>query len=47
METFYWVAGIYLLVGLYKALNHINSGRVGLRGPWVTLITITFLWPFF
>jgi hypothetical protein len=45
METFTWVLGIYLLIGVFKALGHLGSGKVGLQGPLVTFITVTLLWP--
>ena len=45
MDLFLIVTGIYLLVGAVKAINHLNSGRVGTEGPLVTFITVTLLWP--
>ena len=45
MYTFIWILGIYLLIGVFKALGHLGSGKVGLQGPLVTFITVTLLWP--
>jgi hypothetical protein len=45
MDTLFWIVGIYLLVGVFKALGHLGSGKVGLQGPLVTFITVTLLWP--
>jgi hypothetical protein len=39
------LAVIYLVVGVYKAAAHINSGRFGTSGPLVSFIAVTLLWP--
>jgi hypothetical protein len=46
MDLLLWVIAIYLVIGWFKAINHIGAGRMGTSGPLVTLITVTFLWPF-
>lgn len=45
MELLIRVMIIYFVIGLYKAINHIGSGRVGTKGPLITFITVTLLWP--
>jgi hypothetical protein len=42
----YFAAGLYLLVGLFKAGDRINSGKVGVKGPAATFLTVLLLWPF-
>ena len=46
MDILLWAVAIYLPIGLIKAINHVGSGRMGTSGPLVTLLTVTFLWPF-
>jgi hypothetical protein len=45
METLSWLVGIYIVIGVFKALGHLGSGKVGLQGPLVTFIAVTLLWP--
>lgn len=47
MEIVLWMIVIYLAIGLFKAIRHLGSGKVGAWGSLATLIGITFLWPFF
>lgn len=35
----------YLLFGLFIGINHLSSGKVGAKGPLVTIIAFVFLWP--
>jgi hypothetical protein len=46
MEALSWLVGIYLVIGMFKALGHLGSGKVGLQGPLATFIAVTLLWPF-
>lgn len=46
MELLYWGAGIYLVVGFFKASAHIKSGKVGTAGPLWTFLAVMLLWPF-
>jgi hypothetical protein len=45
METLLWIVGIYLLIGVFRALGHLCSGKVGLQVPLATFIAVTPLWP--
>lgn len=45
MELLEGLGGLYLLIGFFIAVGHINSGTMGTRGPVVTLIAVTLLWP--
>ena len=45
MEVIIWIGGIYLLIGVFKALGHLGSGRVGMQGPVATFLAVTLLWP--
>jgi hypothetical protein len=40
-----WCIVIYFAVGFTIAIRHVTSGKYGLKGPIVTLVTIIFLWP--
>ncbi len=46
MDLLLVIVGIYLVVGVVKALRHLNSGRVGTEGPLATFIAVALLWPF-
>ena len=45
MELIEGLAGLYLLIGFFIAVGHINTGTMGTRGPVATLIAVTLLWP--
>ena len=45
METLLWSVGISLVIGVFKALGHLGTGKVGLQGPLATFIAVTLLWP--
>ncbi len=46
MELLYCGAGLYFVVGIFKASAHIESGKVGTAGPVWTFLAVLFLWPF-
>lgn len=35
----------YCLLGLFIGINHLSSGKVGAKGPLVTITAFIFLWP--
>jgi hypothetical protein len=42
----FWIIGIgYVLIGIFKASAHLESGLVGAKGPTVTFWAVTLLWP--
>lgn len=46
MELLEGLAGLYLLIGFFIAVGRISNGTMGTRGPLLTLIAVTMLWPF-
>lgn len=47
MDWVWIVVGGYLLIGVFKAGDHIvNLHKVGTSGPWVTFVAVTLFWPF-
>jgi uncharacterized membrane protein (DUF2068 family) len=47
MEIVLWMVVIYLAIGLFKAIRHLGSGKVGAWGPFATLVATMLFWPFF
>ena len=45
MEIVLWIGGLYLVIGFFKASAHINSGKVGTKGPIATFLSVMLLWP--
>ena len=42
----FWIIAIgYVLVGVFKASAHLESGQVGAKGPTATFCAVTLLWP--
>ena len=37
----------YCVIGFVVGINHLYSGKVGAKGPLITLAASIFLWPLF
>ena len=35
----------YFVLGFVIGINHLSSGKVGAKGPLLTIVTFVFLWP--
>ena len=40
-----WIVVIYLAIGVFKAISHLSSGKVGSKGVLATIISVTLFWP--
>ena len=37
----------YCVIGFIVGIKHLSGGRVGAKGPFVTLVSAIVLWPLF
>jgi hypothetical protein len=37
----------YCVIGFIVGINHLSSGKVGAKGPLITLAASVLLWPIF
>ncbi len=40
-----WIVAVYLAIGVIRAISHLSSGKVGVRGVLATFVTVTLIWP--